>query len=79
MDFTDIKHTFFNFFQKKGHQIVEAVPLPLWDDSSLLFVNAGMNPFKKYFLDIAKPTSQRVANAQKCLRVSGKHNDLEVG
>jgi alanyl-tRNA synthetase len=77
MTSSEIRNTFLDFFSSKGHQIVPSVPLVLKDDPSLLFVNAGMNPFKDIFLGLRKSENSKVANSQKCLRVSGKHNDLE--
>ena len=77
MTASQIRQAFLNFFANKGHAIVHSAPLVTKDDSSLMFVNAGMNPFKDIFTG-AKPASHsRVADSQKCLRVSGKHNDLE--
>ncbi len=76
----EIRQEFFNFFNKKKHKIVASAPIVLKDDPTLMFTNAGMNQFKDYFLDFKKPKSLRMADTQKCLRVSGKHNDLdEVG
>ncbi len=72
-----IRQTFLNFFEKKGHTVVPSVPIVVKNDPTLMFINAGMNPFKDYFLGNATPVSQRVTDSQKCLRVSGKHNDLE--
>ena len=65
------------FFEKKGHQIVPSAPLVLKNDPTLLFTNSGMVQFKDYFLGNATPKANRIADTQKCLRVSGKHNDLE--
>ncbi|MDC3079442.1 alanine--tRNA ligase, partial [Flavobacteriaceae bacterium] len=73
----EIRQSFFDFFQSKFHKIVPSAPLVNNDDPYLLFVNAGMNPFKEFFLGHKKAKDQRVADTQKCLRVSGKHNDLE--
>ncbi len=73
----EIRNTFLKFFEKKGHKIVPSAPLVNKDDPTLMFVNAGMNQFKDYFLGNAIPEYRRVADTQKCLRVSGKHNDLE--
>ncbi|MEL6650945.1 MAG: alanine--tRNA ligase, partial [Bacteroidota bacterium] len=72
-----IRETFLNFFESKGHQIVKSAPIVVKDDPTLMFTNAGMNPFKDIFLGLKIPEFQRVADTQKCLRVSGKHNDLE--
>ena len=72
-----VRQTFFEFFSKKNHQIVPSAPIVLKDDPTLMFTNAGMNQFKDYFLGNAKVETPRVADSQKCLRVSGKHNDLE--
>ncbi|MCI0751064.1 MAG: alanine--tRNA ligase, partial [Flammeovirgaceae bacterium] len=77
MDSSTIRKTFLDFFAKKGHQIVPSAPLVLKNDPTLLFTNSGMVQFKDYFLGNATPRSNRVADTQKCLRVSGKHNDLE--
>lgn len=77
MDIKSIRQTFFDFFDEKGHQIVPSAPMVVKDDPTLMFTNAGMNQFKDYFLGNSVPKDVRVANTQKCLRVSGKHNDLE--
>lgn len=77
MTVSEIRKTFFDFFASKGHEIVPSAPMVVKDDPTLMFVNAGMNQFKDYFLGNAVPKVRRVANSQKCLRVSGKHNDLE--
>jgi alanyl-tRNA synthetase len=74
---SEIRQQFFRFFESKGHIIVPSAPLVLKNDPTLLFTNAGMNQFKDYFLGNKKPKHHRVADTQKCLRVSGKHNDLE--
>jgi len=73
----DIRSQFLNFFKQKQHNIVPSAPMVLKDDPTLMFVNSGMAPFKEYFLGNAKPKNSRIADTQKCLRVSGKHNDLE--
>ena len=73
----EIRQHFFDFFKSKGHTIVPSAPIVIKDDPTLLFTNAGMNQFKDYFLGNKKPLHTRVADTQKCLRVSGKHNDLE--
>lgn len=72
-----IRQTFLDFFESKKHKIVESAPMVSKNDSTLMFVNAGMNPFKEYFLGQKKIAEKRITNTQKCLRVSGKHNDLE--
>jgi alanyl-tRNA synthetase len=72
-----IRKTFLEFFESKGHQIVDSAPLVIKNDPTLLFTNAGMNQFKDFFLGDKVPENRRVADTQKCLRVSGKHNDLE--
>jgi len=77
MNSQDIRDKFLNFFKDKQHTIVSSAPMVLKDDPTLMFVNSGMAPFKEYFLGNAKPKSNRIADTQKCLRVSGKHNDLE--
>ncbi|MDD3432140.1 MAG: alanine--tRNA ligase, partial [Bacteroidales bacterium] len=73
----EIRESFKNFFASKGHQIVPSAPMVIKDDPSLMFTNAGMNQFKNIFLGQAPAKYPRVADSQKCLRVSGKHNDLE--
>jgi alanyl-tRNA synthetase len=73
----DIRSTFLNFFQEKSHLIVPSAPMVTKDDPTLMFVNSGMAPFKEYFLGNGKPKKNRITDSQKCLRVSGKHNDLE--
>ena len=72
-----IRQQFLDFFQSKGHTIVPSAPIVLKDDPTLLFTNAGMNQFKDYFLGNKTAPYNRAADTQKCLRVSGKHNDLE--
>src|ERR1700733_1238321 len=72
-----IRQKFLDFFQSKGHTIVPSAPIVIKNDPTLLFTNAGMNQFKDYFLGNKNPEHSRVADTQKCLRVSGKHNDLE--
>ena len=73
----EIRKTFLDFFSQKLHQIVPSAPIVVQNDPTLMFTNAGMNQFKDIFLGLKTPQSQRVADTQKCLRVSGKHNDLE--
>ena len=77
MKAAEIRKQFFEFFESKAHAIVPSAPMVIKDDPTLMFTNAGMNQFKSYFLGHQKPKSSRIANTQKCLRVSGKHNDLE--
>ncbi len=77
MKSTEIREKFFNFFSGKGHEIVPSAPIVVKNDPTLMFINAGMNQFKDVFLGNVTPEQKRVANTQKCLRVSGKHNDLE--
>jgi len=72
-----IREQFFKFFENKGHKIVPSAPIVQKNDPTLMFTNAGMNQFKDFFLGNRLPQNVRVANSQKCLRVSGKHNDLE--
>src|SRR6195952_3698351 len=72
-----IRQKFLDFFQSKGHTIVPSAPVVIKNDPTLLFTNAGMNQFKDYFLGNRQPEHTRVVDTQKCLRVSGKHNDLE--
>lgn len=73
----EIRQAFIEFFRSKQHQIVPSAPIVVKNDPTLLFTNAGMNQFKDYFLGNKVPSHKRVADTQKCLRVSGKHNDLE--
>ena len=73
----DIRAKFLNFFKGKEHLIVSSAPMVVKNDPTLMFVNSGMAPFKEYFLGNAVPKQNRIADTQKCLRVSGKHNDLE--
>jgi alanyl-tRNA synthetase len=77
MKSSQIRKEFLHFFKEKNHQIVSSSPMVVKDDPTLMFTNAGMNQFKDYFLGNAKPSQLRVTDTQKCLRVSGKHNDLE--
>ncbi|HVW62052.1 MAG TPA: alanine--tRNA ligase [Puia sp.] len=77
MTSSEIRSTYLNFFQSKGHLIVPSAPLIAKNDPTLMFNNSGMAQFKDYFLGNAKPPSKRIADTQRCLRVSGKHNDLE--
>ncbi|MES2647753.1 MAG: alanine--tRNA ligase [Bacteroidota bacterium] len=77
MTSAEIRQTFLNFFASKGHTIVPGAPVVIKNDPTLLFTNAGMNQFKDYFLGNKKAPFNRAADTQKCLRVSGKHNDLE--
>ena len=72
-----IRNVFLDFFRSKGHQVAPSAPLVIKDDPTLMFTNAGMNQFKDIFLGNRAPVSRRIADTQKCLRVSGKHNDLE--
>lgn len=73
----EIREQFFKFFEGKNHNIVPSAPIVQKNDPTLMFTNAGMNQFKDFFLGNRQPQNTRVANSQKCLRVSGKHNDLE--
>ncbi len=73
----EIRSIFLRFFESKGHRIVPSAPIVVKNDPTLMFTNAGMNPFKDIFLGLRTADSPRVADTQKCLRVSGKHNDLE--
>jgi len=77
MTSAEIRQAFLDFFHSKGHTIVPSAPIVVKDDPTLMFTNAGMNQFKDYFLGNKVPPYGRVADTQKCLRVSGKHNDLE--
>jgi alanyl-tRNA synthetase len=73
----DIRKQFLQFFESKGHLIVPSAPIVLKDDPTLMFNNSGMAQFKEFFLGNGTPKCPRIADTQKCLRVSGKHNDLE--
>ncbi|MFY8021473.1 MAG: alanine--tRNA ligase [Bacteroidia bacterium] len=77
MTANEIRKQFLEYFQSKGHQIVPSAPIVVKNDPTLMFTNAGMNQFKDWFLGNEEPKYKRVADTQKCLRVSGKHNDLE--
>ena len=77
MNSKEIRQQFLDFFQSKGHTIVPSAPMVIHNDPTLMFTNAGMNQFKDYFLGNKEASNKRVADTQKCLRVSGKHNDLE--
>ena len=77
MDSNQIRETFLDFFRSKGHTIVPSAPMVVKNDPTLMFTNAGMNQFKDLFLGNSPIKYPRVADTQKCLRVSGKHNDLE--
>ncbi len=74
---SEIRKTFTDFFKSKDHKIVSSAPMVIKDDPTLMFTNAGMNQFKDIFLGNAEGSHNRIADTQKCLRVSGKHNDLE--
>ena len=73
----EIRNHFLSFFASKSHTIVPSAPMVVKDDPTLMFTNAGMNQFKDWFLGNSPAKYKRVADTQKCLRVSGKHNDLE--
>jgi len=77
MTAADVRRQFLEFFRQKGHKIVESAPIVVKDDPTLMFTNAGMNQFKDIFLGDKMAIEKRVVDTQKCLRVSGKHNDLE--
>ena len=77
MKAAEIRKQFLEFFESKNHTIVPSAPMVVKDDPTLMFTNAGMNQFKSFFLDQEQPKNKRLADTQKCLRVSGKHNDLE--
>src|SRR5690349_4119141 len=73
----EVRSDFLDFFRDRGHRIVPSAPVVLSDDPTLFFTNAGMNQFKDIFLGTGRRDYRRAADTQKCLRVSGKHNDLE--
>lgn len=77
MKANEIRQAFLDFFAEKQHKIVASAPIVLRNDPTLMFTNAGMNQFKDYFLGNQTPVASRIADTQKCMRVSGKHNDLE--
>src|SRR6202161_3497977 len=77
MTATEIRQAFLDFFASKGHIIVPSAPIVVKNDPTLMFTNAGMNQFKSIFLGEEAAKYPRVADTQRCLRVSGKHNDLE--
>ncbi|MBK8669315.1 MAG: alanine--tRNA ligase [Saprospiraceae bacterium] len=77
MTSNEIRQKFLDFFASKNHKIVASAPIVIKNDPTLMFTNAGMNQFKDFFLGNKKPDNPRIADTQKCLRVSGKHNDLE--
>lgn len=77
MTSSEIRQAYLDFFKSKEHAIVPSAPVVIKNDPTLLFTNAGMNQFKDYFLGNKVSPSPRIADTQKCLRVSGKHNDLE--
>lgn len=77
MNSKEIRSQFLDFFKEKNHKIVASAPMVIKDDPTLMFTNAGMNQFKEYFLGNNVTQNSRVSDSQKCLRVSGKHNDLE--
>jgi len=77
MKSAEIRKKFLQYFEKNGHAVVKSAPIVVKDDPTLMFTNAGMNQFKDFFLGHQKASSPRVSDTQKCLRVSGKHNDLE--
>ncbi len=77
MTSSEIRSQFLKFFESKTHAIVPSAPMVVKDDPTLMFTNAGMNQFKEFFLGNKEAKNKRVADTQKCLRVSGKHNDLE--
>src|ERR1700752_3566306 len=77
MESNKVRQTFLDFFKSKGHQIVPSAPMVVKNDPTLMFIDSGMAPFKDIFLGNQPIRYPRVADTQKCLRVSGKHNDLE--
>ena len=77
MTANEIRESFKKFFEEQGHLVVPSAPMVVKDDPTLMFTNAGMNQFKDIILGNTEPKSRRQCDSQKCLRVSGKHNDLE--
>jgi alanyl-tRNA synthetase len=77
MKSTEIRNQFLSFFEEKTHSVISSAPMVVKNDPTLMFTNAGMNQFKDYFLGNTVPKVKRICDTQKCLRVSGKHNDLE--
>lgn len=77
MNSKKIRKKFLEFYKSKGHEIVPSAPIVIQNDPTLMFTNAGMNQFKDFFLGNRRPSSKRITDTQKCLRISGKHNDLE--
>ena len=77
MNSKDIRNSFIKYFERKDHKFFRSSPVVPIDDPTLLFTNAGMNQFKPIFLGQTDPKHPRAVNSQKCIRVSGKHNDLE--
>src|SRR5262249_32487630 len=77
LSFSQVRRTFLDFFVSKGHELVKSAPLPLANDPTLVFVNAGMVPFKDVFTGREKRPYKRATSSQKSMRVSGKQNDLE--
>src|SRR5215471_18936106 len=77
LSFNQVRRAFLDFFVSKGHEATQSAPLPTVNDPTLVFVNAGMVPFKDVFTGREKRSYKRATSSQKCMRVSGKHNDLE--
>ena len=73
----EIRQSFLEFFKEKKHEFISSSPMVVKDDPTLMFINAGMNQFKDLFLGNSEVKHTRVCNSQKCLRVSGKHNDFD--
>ena len=77
MNSNQIRETFLKYFENKGYQRIESASVVPAGDQTLLFTNAGMVPFKEYFLGIDQPPSQKACSSQTCIRAGGKHNDLD--
>ena len=78
MNSNEVRNKFLDFFEKKNHKIGKSSPIVSKNDPSLMFINSGMAPFKDYFLNQENPKNKRIANSQKCLRVSWFNNNIKL-